>query len=74
MDSAIVVGVLSLLGTLVGTGGGILVSNKLTDFRLRSLEEKVNKHNNLIERMAVCERDVKTVFSRIDELKEDVRR
>lgn len=42
--------VLSLLGTLIGTLGGILISNRLTVYRLSQLEEKVNRHNQVIER------------------------
>ena len=41
---------LSLMGTLAGTFGGILVSNRLTAFRLEQLEKKVAAHNNVIER------------------------
>ena len=49
----------------------MLAANKLVMFRLEQLERKVDKHNNLIERMALVERDVKTVFSAIEELKEE---
>lgn len=42
---------ISLIGTSIGTIGGILASNKLTNYRLSELEEKVDKHNNLINRM-----------------------
>lgn len=41
---------MSLVGTLAGTFGGILVSNRLTDFRLEKLEERVQAHNKLVER------------------------
>lgn len=51
MRSEVVVALLSLVGTFVGTIGGILASNKLTSYRLQKLEEKVDKHNNLIDRM-----------------------
>ncbi len=44
------VAVMSLVGTLIGTLGGILASSKLTNWRLQKLEEKVDKHNCLIER------------------------
>lgn len=37
---------------------GILVSNKLTLYRVEQLEKKVDKHNNLIERMYKVERDI----------------
>ena len=50
MNDTIVVGLLSLIGTIAGTFGGILTANKLTTYRIERLEEKVNKHNNIIER------------------------
>ena len=58
MSDVIIVGILSLCGTLVGTLGGILTSNKLTNYRIQQLEEKVNKHNNLIDRMYKIENRV----------------
>lgn len=51
MKSEIVVALLSLVGTMVGTIGGILASQKLISYRISKLEEKVDKHNNLIDRM-----------------------
>ena len=41
---------MSLLGTLAGTFGGILVSNKLTTYRIEQLEKKVAAHNNVVAR------------------------
>lgn len=35
---------MSLIGTLAGTFGGILVSNKLTTYRIEQLERKVAAH------------------------------
>lgn len=58
MPSEIVIGILSLVGTLIGTIGGILASNKLTTYRIQQLEEKVSKHNNLIDRMYKIENRV----------------
>lgn len=58
MTSEIVIGILSLVGTLIGTIGGILASNKLTTYRIQQLEEKVSKHNNLIDRMYKIENRV----------------
>lgn len=39
---------------------------------IQRLEEKQDKHNNLIERTAVLERDMKTVFKRVDENKAEI--
>lgn len=50
MSEPVVVALLSLAGTLVGSFAGIMAANKLINYRLQQLEDKVNKHNNLIER------------------------
>ena len=50
MTSEMAVGVLSLIGTLAGTFGGILTSQRLTAYRIEQLKKKVEKHNNLIDR------------------------
>ena len=50
MTGEMTIALLSFAGTLIGTLGGILAANKLTTFRIERLEEKVNKHNNIIER------------------------
>lgn len=39
--------------------------------RLKYLEGKMDKHNNVMERMAVAERDLKSVWKSIDEIKEE---
>ena len=41
---------MSLIGTLAGTFGGILVSNRLTTYRIEQLERRVAGHNSLVER------------------------
>ena len=56
---------MSLLGTLAGTFGGILVSNKLTTYRIEQLEKKVAAHN-------VVERTYK-LEGRMQEAEHDIR-
>ena len=50
MTEEILVAVLGFAGTLAGSLFGILTAQKLTQYRLAQLEEKVGRHNNLIER------------------------
>lgn len=50
MSETIIVSLISLIGTLGGTFGGILVANKLTNYRIEQLEKKVEKHNSVVER------------------------
>ncbi|MCI5891865.1 MAG: hypothetical protein MRZ66_00445 [Clostridiales bacterium] len=73
LTSEIIVGVLALLGTMFGSVTGILTANKLTNFRISQLEKKVEKHNNLIERMTVVEQSTKSAHKRLDELFEEVK-
>ena len=65
MPEATIVAVLSLVGTCVGSIAGIIASNKLTDFRLKKLEEKVDKHNQVIERTYKLEECTELLGERI---------
>ena len=75
MDNTILIALLSFCGTLIGTFGGIITSNKLTNYRIEQLEKRVEKHNNVIERVytlekekAVFEEEMKVANHRIDDL------
>lgn len=68
MTAEIIVGVLSLCGTGMGTLAGIVTSSKLTNYRLEQLEEKVNKHNNVIERVFNLEKENAIQNEKIKEL------
>ena len=73
MNGETMVSLLSLAGTLIGSIFGILTANRLTNYRIEALEKKVDKHNCIIERTAILERDTKTLYNRLDELREDVK-
>ena len=51
MDTEILITLITLLGSVAVQLGGILVNNKLISYRIEQLEEKVKKHNDLIERV-----------------------
>lgn len=67
MSTELTVALLSLVGTAIGSVAGILTANRLTAYRLQQLEDKVDRHNCLMERMAVVETSVKSAHHRIDE-------
>ena len=69
MSETIIVAILSLVGTLIGSVLGILAANKLTNYRLAQLEKKVEKHNNLVERMYNLETKVAVDEEEIEHLK-----
>lgn len=66
--SAAIAAATSLLGSLIGTVGGILASAKLTTYRIQKLEEEVHEHNNFARRMPVVEEQIKVINHRIDDL------
>lgn len=81
MTETIIVAVISLIGTLGGSLGGILVANKLTNYRVEQLEKKVEKHNHVVERVykleqanAVQDEEIKVANHRIDDLESEVKK
>ena len=77
MPAEVITAAISLIGTLVGTLGGIALSSNLTNYRIEQLEKKVEKHNNLITRtykleqeFAVMDEKVKVANHRIDDLED----
>lgn len=65
--TTIIVAVLSLVGTLVGSFLANSKGTALIAYRLEELEKKVQKHNNLVERMEILERDVKQLGAEVSE-------
>lgn len=70
MTETIIVALLSLVGTLGGTFGGIVVSAKLMTYRIEQLEKKVEKHNGVVERTFVVEGQVRELQNEVADLKE----
>lgn len=67
--ATVIVGVLSLIGTLAGSYGGM----KLMTYRIEQLEKKVDKHNHFAERVPILEEQMKVANHRIDDL-EDIQK
>lgn len=72
---AIIVALIGLAGSAAGSLGGVLVSSRLTQYRLEELEKKVQAHNSLIERTyrleertELQEKKIKVANHRIDDL------
>ncbi len=77
MTTEVIVSLITLVGSALGTLAGILINSKLSNYRIEQLEKKVDKHNNLIERTykieqheAVIEEEIKVVNHRINDLEE----
>ena len=75
MSEAIIVAILSLVGTALGSVVSILTSNKLTTYKIDELKKQVEKHNSVIdrtykleERATLTEEQIKVANHRISDL------
>ena len=80
MSETMVVALIGLLGSMAGSLGGVLVSARLTQYRLEQLERKVQAHNRLIERTykleersEIQEEKLRVANHRIGDLEEAMR-
>lgn len=71
MEPEIVVAVLSMCGTAVGSVAAVMAANKMSNYRISQLEKAVEKHNNLCERMIIVEQSTKSAHHRLDEIVEE---
>ncbi len=77
MSEAIII---ALIGGLCGGVPSVIATlssnrsnNKVLQFKIEELDKKVEKHNNVIERMTLVEHDQQTIWKRIDEIKEKIK-
>ncbi len=70
MPGEILIALISLGGSGLGSLVGIIVSSKLTTYRLEQLEKKVDKHNTVIERTYILEEQMKVANHRIGDIEE----
>lgn len=75
MSDVVIVAIISFAGTILGSLFGIITANKLSNYRIEQLEKKVEKHNNLIDRVyalekneAVIEEEIAVANHRIKDL------
>lgn len=67
METEIVVSIITLLGSALGTFGGIFAGSKLTAYRIEQLEKKQDKHNAVIERTYALEKAVSLQEEKIEQ-------
>ncbi len=77
MTTEVIVAMIASGGGLLGSAIGVIASARLTNYRIGQLEEKVNKHNNLIDRVYRLEKAaelegerIKVANHRIDDLED----
>lgn len=72
MTEGIIIAIIGFLGTIVGSAIGVITSSKLINYRLGQLEQKVNKHNNLIERTYAIEKHESIVDEHLENIEKEI--
>ena len=68
MSTEILVALIGLGGSAIGSLVGIFANSKLIDYRLGAIERKLDEHNTLIDRMYKAEKRLDVLDVRVDEL------
>lgn len=68
MAIEIIVALIAFSGTALGSFGGIITSSKLTEFRLKQLEKKVDEQNSFTRRIPVIEERLSSINHRVTDL------
>lgn len=64
---------INVLTSFLATFGGIVVSGKLTSYRIEQLEKKVEKLADINEKVVLMEEKIKVANHRIDDLEGYIR-
>lgn len=79
MNTEIIVALIAAGGGLLGSLVGVIASSKLTTYRIQQLENKVEKHNTVIERTykleeteAVMQEQIRVANHRIADLEKQM--
>lgn len=73
-ELTVILKIIEVIAPLIVALMSVYLSNRLVAYRVDQLEKKVEKHNNVVERMALMEHDNDTQWRRIDELREEIRK
>lgn len=71
MTEAIVVAIITGTLTLIGTISSNHMTHSKTIYRIDQLEKKVEKHNNLVERMYIAEGQIRVLEEKQKDLDDD---
>ncbi len=79
MPTGITIALIGAIPALVTACVSVYLNNRVLNVQIMTLqkqfdkmEAKLDKHNQVVERVAILERDNKTAFNRIDELRDDI--
>lgn len=78
MVTEVVTTIIGVVGSGIGSLIGIICNTKLINYRIKQLEKKVDKHNQVVDRMyeaeksiSVIQEDMKVANHRIEDLESE---
>lgn len=74
MTETIIVAVLSLTGTAIGSIVSVITANRLTNYKIEELQKEVEKHNKVIERTFALERRCDVFETKIENLEKGAKK
>lgn len=74
MQSQIAVALITSATSLLVAVISIVMNNRILGYKVDELKKQVEKHNSVVEKTIILDRDLKTAFSRIDDMREDITR
>lgn len=79
MSNGVIIAIIGAIPALITAIVSVYLNNRVLNVQIDGLqkqfdkmEEKLDKHNQIVEKVAVLERDVKTAFNRVDENRDDI--
>ncbi len=72
MESSVLVAIIALIGTITGSISGIMIANRLSNYRIEQLEIKLDKYiqkmDELKEKVLVLEQTVNNLTDKLEDM------
>ena len=72
MDTSVLVAIIALIGTVTGSISGIMIANRLSNYRIEQLEIKLDKYitnqDKLKEKVLILEQTVVALTDKLEDM------
>lgn len=78
MDTSVLVAIIALIGTVTGSISGIMIANRLSNYRIEQLEIKLDKYitnqDKLKEKVLILEQTIIALQDRLEDMDEQIQK
>lgn len=72
MDATITIALITSASSLIVAVISVVMNNRILGYKVDELKKQVEKHNQVVEKVALLQQETSTQWERIDELRKDV--